>query len=87
MTVKQILNLTEEELEKNITTKDIEKMKNLDIDYMWQLLKLLQDSVKEYQKKENCNENENYTTISDYLDYLSFKYLTWMDKPRKNKRI
>ena len=66
MKVKEILELTSEELERIITEEEYNKMKELDIEYVWQLLDMLQDSARQ----SGQDEDEEYVSISDYLDYM-----------------
>lgn len=66
MKVKEILNLTSEELEKMMTEEEYDKMKELNIEHVWQLLDMLQDSAK----ASGQDEDEEHITISAYLDYL-----------------
>ena len=64
--VKEILNMTSEELEKMMTEEEFERMKDLGFEYTWQLLDCLQDSAR----ASGQDEDEEHVTISDYLDYL-----------------
>jgi len=66
MKVKEILELTSEELERIITEEEYDKMKELNIEYVWQLLDMLQDSARQ----SGQDEDEEHITISAYLDYL-----------------
>lgn len=66
MKVKEILELTSEELEKRMTSEELNRMQELGIQYTWQLLDLLQDSARQSGQEEN----EEHITISKYLDYL-----------------
>lgn len=66
MKIKEILNLTDEELEKMMTEEEFDKMKALGFEYTWQLLDALQESARE----SGQDEDEEHTTISAYLDYL-----------------
>jgi len=66
MKVKEILELTSEELERIMTEEEYNKMKELDIEYVWQLLDMLQDSARQ----SGQDEDEEYVSISDYLDYM-----------------
>ena len=66
MKIKEILNLTDEELEKMMTEEEFDRMKALGFEYTWQLLDALQESAKE----SGQDEDEEHTTISAYLDYL-----------------
>ena len=65
MKIKEILNLKVEDLEKKMTEEEYERMRNLGLE-AWQLLNALQDSAR-LSGQEN---DEEHTTISDYLDYL-----------------
>lgn len=65
MKIKEILNLKVEDLEKKMTEEEYERMQNLGLE-AWQLLDALQDSAR-LSGQEN---DEEHTTISDYLDYL-----------------
>ena len=66
MKIKEILNLTDEELEKMMTEEEFDKMKALGFEYTWQLLDALQESARE----SGQDEDEEHITISAYLDYL-----------------
>ncbi len=66
LTVKEILNLEDDELEKMMTEEEFDRMKNLGFEYTWQLLDSLQDGAS----LSELEENEEYVTISEYLDYL-----------------
>ena len=66
MKIKEILNLTSEELEKMMTEEEFERMQNLGFEYTWQFLDTLQESAK----LSGQEEDEEHTTISAYLDYL-----------------
>lgn len=64
--VKEILNMTSEELEKMMTEEEFERMKELGFEYTWELLDVLQDSARESGQEED----EEHVTIFEYLDYL-----------------
>lgn len=66
MKIKEILNLTSEELEKMMTEEEFDRMQNLGFEYTWQFLDTLQESAK----LSGQEEDEEHTTISAYLDYL-----------------
>lgn len=66
MKVKEILELTSEELERMMTEKEYDRMKDLEIENAWQLLDMLQDSARQ----SGQDEDEEHITISAYLDYL-----------------
>ena len=66
MKVKEILEMSEEELREKMTDSEWDRMKELNIEYAWQLLDMLQDSARQSGQEEN----EEHITISAYLDYL-----------------
>ena len=66
MKVKEILNLESEELEKMMTEKQFDKMQKLGLQYTWQLLDMMQDGVRQ----SGMNDDEEYTTIDEYLNYI-----------------
>ena len=66
MKVKEILNLDSKELEKMMTEEQYDKMQKLGLQYTWQLLDMMQDGVKQ----SNMNDDEEYTTIDEYLSYI-----------------
>ena len=66
MKVKEILNLTSEELEKMMTDEEYDIMKKLGFEYTWQFLDTLKDSAR----ASGQSEDEEHVTISAYLDYL-----------------
>ena len=65
MKIKEILNLTSEELEKMMTEEEFDRMQELGLNENT-LLDALQDSARESGQEED----EEHTTISAYLDYL-----------------
>lgn len=66
MKVKEILEISAEELEKRMTEVEFERMKNLGFDYTWEFLDELQESAR----LSGQHEDEEHITISAYLDYL-----------------
>lgn len=66
MKVKEILEMSEEELREKMTDSEWDRMKELNIEHTWELLDMLQDSARQSGQEEN----EEHTTISNYLDYL-----------------
>lgn len=66
LTVKEILNMKSEELEKIMTEEEFERMQELGFEYTEQFLESLQDSAK----LSGQDENEEHVSISEYLDYL-----------------
>lgn len=65
MKVKEILELTSENLEKVMTSKEFDRMQELGLE-TWQLLDALQDSAR----LSGQDEEEEHITVSAYLDYL-----------------
>lgn len=65
MKIKEIKNLTEKKLVRKMTDEEYERMKKLDFT-IEQFLEALQESAR----LSNQADNEEHTTISDYLDYL-----------------
>ena len=66
MKVKEILNLESKELEKMMTEEQFDKMQKLGLQYTWQLLDMMQDGVRQ----SGMNDDEEYTTIDEYLNYI-----------------
>lgn len=66
MKVKEILDLDSKELEKMMTEEQYDKMQKLGLQYTWQLLDMMQDGVKQ----SDMNDDEEYTTIDEYLSYI-----------------
>lgn len=65
MKIKEILNLTSEELKEMMTEEEFERMQNLDLNENT-LLDALQDSARLSEQEDD----EEHITISAYLDYL-----------------
>lgn len=66
MKVKKILNLESEELEKMMTEEQFDKMQKLGFQYAWQLLDAIQDGARQ----SGMNDDEEYTTVEEYLNYI-----------------
>ena len=66
MKVKEILNLESKELEEMMTEEQFDKMQKLGLQYIWQLLDMMQDGVRQ----SGMNDDEEYTTIDEYLNYI-----------------
>ena len=66
MKVKEIKELEVEKLAEMMTKEEWDRMKKLGIQYPWQLLHLMQEGVK----LSDLEDDEEYTTISEYLDYI-----------------
>ena len=66
MKVKEILNLESKELEEMMTEEQFDKMQKLGLQYIWQLLDMMQDGVRQ----SSMNDDEEYTTIDEYLNYI-----------------
>ena len=67
MKVKEILNMEAEELQRMMTDEEFYRMKDLGFQYTWELLEMMQDGAKQCDEEEM---DEEYTTISEYLDYV-----------------
>ena len=65
MKIKEILNLTSEELKEMMTEEEFERMQDLDLNENT-LLDALQDSARLSEQEDD----EEHITISAYLDYL-----------------
>lgn len=65
MKIKEILEITVQDLEKMMTEEEYNRMQKLNLE-TWQLLNLLCDSARE----SGQDNDEEHTTISAYLDYL-----------------
>ena len=65
MKVKEIKELEVEKLVEMMTEEEWDRMNKLELKD-WQLLDLMKDGVKE----SNLEDDEEYTTISEYLEYL-----------------
>ena len=66
LTIKEILELDDEKLEKMMSDEQFNRMKELGFTYTWQFLDALQDSAKASGQKDN----EEHVSIDEYLDYL-----------------
>lgn len=66
MKIKEILNLESEELEKMMTEEQFDKMQKLGLQYTWQLLDMMQDGARQ----SGMNDDEEYTTVEEYLNYI-----------------
>lgn len=66
MKIKEILKLESEELEKMMTEEQFDKMQKLGFQYAWQLLDVMQDGARQ----SGMNDDEEYTTIEEYLNYI-----------------
>lgn len=66
MKIKEILEISDEELEKEMTQEEFDRMQDLGIEYTWELLDALKDSARESE----MDDEDEYITISAYLDYL-----------------
>ena len=66
MKIKEILKISNEDFEKNMTQEEFDRMQELGIEYAWELL----DSLKDSARESEMNDEDEYITISAYLDYL-----------------
>ena len=65
MKVKAIRELEVEKLIELMTDEEWKRMQNLKLE-AWQLLDAMQDGVRE----SDMEDDEEYSTISEYLDYI-----------------
>lgn len=65
MKVKEIRELEVEKLIELMTDEEWKRMQNLKLE-AWQLLDAMQDGVRE----SDMEDDEEYSTISEYLDYI-----------------
>ena len=68
MKVKAIRELEVEKLIELMTDEEWKRMQNLKLE-AWQLLDAMQDGVRE----SDMEDDEEYSTISEYLDYIEEK--------------
>ena len=69
--VKEILDMTSEELGKMMTEEQYDRMKDMGIEHVWRLLEFLQDGVRAAQESDSdLKDDDDYVTIDEYLDYL-----------------
>lgn len=66
MKIKEILEISNEDFEKEMTQEEFDRMQDLGIEYTWELLDALKDSARESE----MDDEDEYITISAYLDYL-----------------
>ena len=69
MKIKEILNLTSEELEKMMTEEEFERMQNLGLN-----INTFLDALQDSAKLSGQEDDEEHVTISTYLDYLEDMY-------------
>ena len=68
--VKEILDMTSEELRKMMSGDQIGRMLDMGIEHVWKLLEFLQDGVRAAQESSDLKDDDYYVTIDEYLDYL-----------------
>ena len=68
--VKEILDMTSEELRKMMSGDQIDRMLDMGIEHVWKLLEFLQDGVRAAQESSDLKDDDDYVTIDEYLDYL-----------------
>lgn len=66
LTVKQILNINDDELEEMMTDEQFDRMLDLGFKYTWQFLDMLRESARLSGQKPN----EKHTSIEEYLEFL-----------------
>lgn len=69
--VKEISDMTNDELVDLMTEEQYERMKDMGIEHVWRLLEFLQDGVRAAQESDSdLKDDDDYVTIDEYLDYL-----------------
>lgn len=68
--VKEILDMTSEELRKMMSGDQIDRMLDMGIEHVCRLLEFLQDGVRAAQESSDLKDDDDYVTIDEYLDYL-----------------
>ena len=66
LTVKEIKEMDEEELKRMLTDEQYNKIKELEFTYVWEFLEKMQDGAE----LSGLDDNEEYTTIEEYIEYL-----------------
>lgn len=69
--IKEILNMTSDELLDLMTDEQYERMRDMGIEYVWRLLEFLQDGARAAQESGlNLKDDDDYVTMDEYLEYL-----------------
>ena len=66
LTIKEIKEMNEEGLKRMLTDEQYDRIKELGFTYIWELLEKMQDGAE----LSRLNDNEEYTTIEEYIAYL-----------------
>lgn len=69
--IKEILNMTSDELLDLMTDEQYERMRDMGIEHVWRLLEFLQDGARAAQESGlNLKDDDDYVTMDEYLEYL-----------------
>lgn len=66
MTINEILNMNAKTLTEMMTEAEYNRMRILGYKRTWELL----DMLKDYARLSGHDENEDFISVFDYLDYL-----------------
>lgn len=64
--IKEILDMTSDELLNLMTDEQYEKMRDMGIEHAWRLLEFLQDGAR----ASGLKPNDDYVTMDEYLEYF-----------------
>lgn len=67
--IKEILNMTNDELVDLMTEEQYERMKDMGIEHTWRLLEFLQDGARA-ALQSGLKPNDDYVAMDEYLEYL-----------------
>ena len=70
MKIKEIMEISSEELEKKLTNEQFDRIMDLGFNYVGDFLEDLQKAVKLYMETENTTSDEEYVEIDEYLDFI-----------------
>lgn len=64
--IKEILDMTSDELLDLMTEEQYERMRDMGIEHVWELLEYLQDGAR----ASGLKPNDDYVTMDEYLEYF-----------------
>lgn len=64
--IKEILDMTSDELLDLMTEEQYERMRDMGIEHAWRLLEFLQDGAR----ASGLKPNDDYVTMDEYLEYF-----------------
>lgn len=69
--IKEILDMTSEELLDLMSDEQYKRMRDMGIEHAWRLLEFLQDGARAAQEGGlNLKDDDDYVTMDEYLEYL-----------------